>query len=44
MEILFVFLLLVVLAVATAAGWTVDSRDGADWAASDDGLRQPRRL
>jgi hypothetical protein len=38
---LFVFLLW--LAVASAAGWTSDSRDGADWHESNDGLRISRR-
>jgi hypothetical protein len=29
----------ILLAVASAAGWTADSRDGADWAPSADGQR-----
>jgi hypothetical protein len=42
---LFVFLaFLIVLAAASMAGLTADSRDSADWAATVDGQRQPRRL
>jgi hypothetical protein len=41
---LFLFLLFVLLAVAAAAGLTADSRDGADWAATVDGWRQPTRF
>ena len=37
---LFVFLLWLV--VASAAGWTSDSRDGADWHETHDGLRVNR--
>jgi hypothetical protein len=44
MELLVVVLFLVLLAAASAAGVTADSRDGADWTASADGRRQPRRL
>jgi hypothetical protein len=32
----------VVLVVATALGWTADSRDSADWAPSVDGARAAR--
>ena len=41
---LFVVGFIVVLGLASALGWTKDSRDGADWAASDDGLRVRRRV
>lgn len=41
MEILFP-VILILLAAASAAGLTVDSRDGADWTASVDGQRDPR--
>jgi hypothetical protein len=34
---------LVALSAASVLGWTVDSRDGADWAPSDQGLRRARR-
>ncbi|WP_433394499.1 hypothetical protein [Micromonospora sp. KLBMP9576] len=39
MEILLFVLFLVVLAVASAAGITTDSRDSADWKPSEDGRR-----
>jgi hypothetical protein len=32
----------VILVVASALGWTADSRDGADWAPSTDGARAAR--
>jgi hypothetical protein len=35
--------IIVILAVASAAGLTADSRDGADWAPSANGRRVPRR-
>ena len=41
--LLFVAFLLA-LSAASVLGWTVDSRDGADWAPSDQGRRRPRRL
>jgi hypothetical protein len=44
MELLIVVALLVFLGAASALGLTTDSRDGADWYASIDGQRQPRRL
>jgi hypothetical protein len=44
MTLFVLFLFLVLLAVASAAGLTADSRDGADWAATVDGRRQPPRL
>lgn len=36
------FLFFVFIAVASAAGLTVDSRDGADWKPTVDGTRAPR--
>jgi hypothetical protein len=36
-------LFLLFFVVLAAAGLTVDSRDGADWAPTADGRRQPRR-
>jgi hypothetical protein len=39
MEFLFFLFFLVLLAVASAAGLTADSRDSADWKATDDGRR-----
>jgi hypothetical protein len=33
---------IVLIAVASALGWVADSRDGADWAPTDAGRRQPR--
>jgi hypothetical protein len=41
MAFLVLVLLLIVLALAQAAGLTADSRDGADWRPSDGGFRQP---
>ena len=32
----------VLLALASALGWAVDSRDGADWAPTADGFRVNR--
>jgi hypothetical protein len=43
MEFLFLLVFLVLLAAASAAGLTADSRDGADWAPSDGGWRLSRR-
>jgi hypothetical protein len=37
-----ILLFFVVLAIAAAAGLTVDSRDSADWKPSVDGWRAPR--
>jgi hypothetical protein len=34
---------LLALGLASAAGLTVDSRDGADWRPSNGGFRQPPR-
>jgi hypothetical protein len=42
MELL-LLVIFVLLAVASAAGLTKDSRDGADWAPSADGFRVARR-
>jgi hypothetical protein len=42
MFLLLLVAFLVLLGVASAAGLTADSRDGADWAATFDGQRQPR--
>ena len=41
MELLLLALVLV-LALASALGWAVDSRDGADWSPSADGFRVTR--
>lgn len=37
-----IILFFVLLAIAAAAGLTVDSRDSADWKPSIDGTRAPR--
>jgi hypothetical protein len=42
MEMIFL-MFLAALGVAGWLGWAADSRDGADWAPSDGGLRVPRR-
>jgi len=34
--------IIVLLGVASMLGWTVDSRDSADWKPTDDGQRAPR--
>lgn len=39
---LMLLIVFVLLAVASAAGLTVDSRDGADWSPSSDGRRVSR--
>jgi hypothetical protein len=39
---LFLLSIFVLLAIAAALGWVVDSRDGADWAPSSDGFRVTR--
>jgi hypothetical protein len=44
MELLVFFAFLTLLTVASAVGLTADSRDGADWIATRDGVRQPRHL
>ena len=43
MELLVFIAFLILLGVASAVGLTADSRDGADWIATRDGVRQPRR-
>jgi type II secretory pathway pseudopilin PulG len=47
MELLVVIAIIVLLGLASALGWTTDSRDSADWTPSEDGRRarrlQPRR-
>jgi hypothetical protein len=35
---------IVLLVVASAAGWTADSRDGSDWTPTLDGVRVARKL
>ena len=42
MELLVLLAFLVLLAVASALGWTADSRDSADWTPSDEGRRQSK--
>lgn len=42
MEFLVLVLFFAALAVASALGWTADSRDGADWAPTSGGFRAPR--
>lgn len=37
-----VFGFFALLALASALGWTRDSRDGSDWKPSDGGRRMPR--
>jgi hypothetical protein len=44
MELIVVLVFFALLAAGSAFGLTADSRDGADWQASVDGRRQPRRL
>ena len=41
MELLFFAVLLTLLTIATLAGWTADSRDGADWKPTSNGMRAP---
>ncbi len=43
MEILLLVIFFALLAAASAAGLTADSRDSADWKATLDGWRSPRR-
>jgi hypothetical protein len=40
MEIALAVFFLLILA-ASIGGWTVDTRDGADWKPTDDGFRAP---
>jgi hypothetical protein len=42
MELLVFAAILVLLGIAAELGWTVDSRDGADWAPTNEGRRIPR--
>jgi hypothetical protein len=42
MEQLIAPLFIVLLGLASLAGWTVDSRDSADWKPTDGGFRAPR--
>jgi hypothetical protein len=42
MELILFVAFLLGLGLASALGLTVDSRDSADWAATDNGRRQPR--
>ena len=44
MDALLLALFFGVLAAAAALGLTADSRDGADWAPTRDGLREPRTI
>jgi hypothetical protein len=44
MELLVLLAFFALLALASALGWTKDSRDSADWTPSDDGRRRPRLL
>ncbi|MEV4198085.1 hypothetical protein [Micromonospora globbae] len=41
MEFLLILLFVVLLAAASAAGLTADSRDSADWQPTDGGCRRP---
>jgi hypothetical protein len=42
MELVVLVLFFVLLALASIFGWTSDSRDSADWKASDEGRRRTR--
>jgi hypothetical protein len=42
MELLALLAFFLLLTLASALGWTADSRDGADWKPSNDGRRRPR--
>jgi hypothetical protein len=44
MEQLIIPLFFVFLALASLAGWTVDSRDSADWKPTDGGVRASRNF
>jgi len=39
---IFLFVFILLMAAASAAGLTADSRDGADWKPTVDGFRAPR--
>jgi len=43
MEILVFAAILTVLTILSLVGWVADSRDGADWAPSMNGMRAPAR-
>ncbi|HEX8344925.1 MAG TPA: hypothetical protein VF657_09300 [Actinoplanes sp.] len=43
MELVYLMLFFLLIAAASAAGLTADSRDGADWAPTVDGRRASRR-
>jgi hypothetical protein len=43
MEILIFAALVTVLTILSLVGWVADSRDGADWAPTMNGLRAPAR-
>ncbi len=42
MELLILLAFFLLLALASALGWTADSRDSADWKPSNDGRRRPK--
>jgi hypothetical protein len=45
MTMFFVFLgFVLLLGLASALGWVTDSRDGSDWAPTDDGRRVKREV
>jgi hypothetical protein len=43
MELLIFAAILTLLTVLSLIGWVADSRDGADWAPSINGMRAPAR-
>lgn len=43
MELIVFGVFFLALVVASAFGWVADSRDGADWAPTANGVRQSRR-
>ena len=43
MELLIFAAILTLLTVLSLVGWVADSRDGADWAPSTNGMRAPAR-
>jgi hypothetical protein len=43
MELLIFAAILTLLTVLSLVGWVADSRDGADWAPSINGMRAPAR-
>jgi hypothetical protein len=42
MELLVLLAFFLLLALASALGWTADSRDSADWKSSNEGQRRRR--